>query len=51
MPSVIGYATEEQKEYIQEELVENGPYDSESEAIQFCIRYALGSKYNFSGGE
>ena len=47
MPSIIGYATEAQKEFIESELVENGPYEDTSEALQDLISYSLYKKHGF----
>lgn len=47
MPSVTGYASDEQKEYIKEEMVENGRFDSLSEALNYCIRYTLDNATDF----
>lgn len=47
MPSANGRATEEQKQYIQEEMVEDGRFDSFSDAINYCIRYTLSEATDF----
>jgi len=45
MPSVTGYATEEQKEKIKQ-LVEEGKYEDSSAFIQFAVDYTLYNKHN-----
>ena len=48
MPSITGFVTEEQKEYIKEELVENGPYEDTSEVVQDLISYGLYNKHGYA---
>jgi len=38
--------TEEQKAAIERELIENGPCDNMSEAIEYLARYCLHNKFD-----
>lgn len=44
-PSIIGKASEEQLEEI-EELIDEGLYDDESSFVQFAVQYTLDNNYN-----
>jgi len=44
MPSISGYATDEQKQQI-EDLIDKGVYDSHSDFIQYAVRYTLDNKH------
>lgn len=51
MPSIIGRIDSEQEEFIDDELVENGPYENRSEAVNHLITYALFNKYGLETEE
>ena len=38
--------TEEQKQAIEEELIDGGPCEDMSEAIEYLARYCLHNKFN-----
>lgn len=49
MPAVHGKATDDELEYIEKELVEDGRFSSRSEAVTHLVRYTLHNKYGYDG--
>lgn len=45
MPAVHGGLSEEELEAFEQYLIEGGPYENQSEAVKFCVRYTLSKKY------
>lgn len=45
MPALQGGTDEDTYETFIEEMVENGHYDSQSDALEFCVKYTLIHKY------
>lgn len=46
MPPINGGTDEETYNTFIETMVENGTFDSESEALEFCVRYTLIHKHD-----
>lgn len=47
MPSIAGYTDEELLEFIDEELIEDGEYESRSEVVYMALRYLAYNKHGF----
>jgi Arc/MetJ-type ribon-helix-helix transcriptional regulator len=45
MPALFGHVPEDLKEEIEREMVENGRFDSLSDAYSYLIQYGFHNKY------
>ena len=48
MPAAHGKISDAQAEFIDRQLVDNGPFEDRAEAVTYLIRWSLDVKYGFS---
>jgi len=46
MPAIHGGVSEELEELFYDEMIDNGRFDDQSDAVEHCVEYTLANKYN-----